>query len=44
LTQLGKATSVSQYEATLESTGLQKTLNDFDADFTSLVESVQSSY
>ena len=40
LTQLGKATTVSQYEATVQSTGLQQTLDNFDTDFAALVASV----
>jgi hypothetical protein len=43
LTRLGKATSASQYESTMESTGLQQTLDDLDTDFAALVESVFSS-
>jgi len=37
LTQLSKATSVSQYEATLASTGLQQALKAFDTDFAALM-------
>jgi Domain of unknown function (DUF4389) len=39
-TQLSKTTRVSQYDATVQSTGLKKLLDDFDTDFARLVESV----
>jgi hypothetical protein len=35
-TQLSKATSVSQYQSTVASTGLQQTLDSFDQDFNAL--------
>ena len=43
LTQLSKATTASQYQATVDSTGLQQTLDDFDTDFAALTESVSTS-
>jgi hypothetical protein len=42
LTQLSMTTSVSQYEATVKSTGLPKTLDRLDPDFEALIESVFS--
>jgi hypothetical protein len=41
-TQLSKATSASQYDATMASTGLQKTLDDFDTDYAALVTSLST--
>ena len=37
ITQLSKATTVSQYQATLASTGLQQALHTFDTDFAALL-------
>jgi hypothetical protein len=43
LTQLSKVTSPSQYVATTNSTGVQKTLDSIDPDYQALVQSVSSS-
>ena len=40
-TKMGQATSVSQYQSAIDSTGLQTTLNNFDAKFTALVNDLQ---
>jgi hypothetical protein len=40
--QLGKATSVSQYQSTVVSTGFQQTLNGFDSDFNALTAKLRT--
>ena len=40
--QLSKTTSASQYQSTVVSTGLQKTLNGFDADFNALTAKLRT--
>jgi hypothetical protein len=42
-TQLSRATTVSQYQAAIQSTGLKKLLDKFDTDYDLLVESVSRS-
>jgi hypothetical protein len=40
-TKMGQATSISQYLSAFNSTGLQTTLNNFDAEYTALVNDLQ---
>lgn len=41
-TQLSKVTSAAQYQAVVNSTDLQTTLNDFDSDYNALVNALES--
>ncbi|MDX6419607.1 MAG: hypothetical protein QOG28_4227 [Trebonia sp.] len=40
--QLSKTTSISQYQSTIASTGLQRALSGFDQDFTALITRLQT--
>ncbi|MCW2890578.1 MAG: hypothetical protein JWO75_67 [Actinomycetia bacterium] len=40
--QLSKTTSISQYQSTIASTGLQRALSGFDQDFTALITQLQT--
>jgi hypothetical protein len=41
-TQLSKTTTDDQYQSTIDSTGLQQTLNAFDRDFNTLIKNLRS--
>jgi hypothetical protein len=41
-TQLSKVTTASQYQSVVTSSGLQTTLNNFDSDYTALVNALES--
>jgi hypothetical protein len=41
-TRLSQATTVSQYQSTISSTGLQSTLDSFDSDYTALINKLRT--